>query len=178
LNDDVVAGSPASEPRLLAEAIAWWRVGGVHGRRALVDAAVKALLAGSESAALAELAGIPPDESPFAIEALIDRVSEEEGLDDTDADARLLAARWLCRALLSGQTSERDLTRWVHDTFSHESSSDELDRLAELDDDFDLSDTGMCRGAEELTARVREAARRFLKAPDARGRRCRSETPG
>lgn len=165
MNDDVVAGSPASEPRLLAEAIAWWRVGGVHGRRALVDAAVKALLAGSESDALAELAGVPPDESPFVIEALIDRVSEEEALDDTDADARLLAARWLCRALLSGQTSERDLTRWVHDTFSHESSSDELDRLAELDDDFDLSDTGMGRGAEELTARVREAARRFLKSP-------------
>lgn len=65
----------------------------------------------------------------------------------------------------TGQTSERDLTRWVHDTFSHASSSDELDRLAELDDDFDLSDTGMGGGAEELTARVSEAARRFLKSP-------------
>jgi len=165
VSDDVVTGSPTSALRLLAEAIAWWRVGSSDGRRVLVDAAVEALLAGSESDALAELAGVPPDESPFVIEALIDRVSEEEALDDTDADARLLAARWLCRALLSGQTHERDLTRWVHDTFSHGSSSDELNRLAELDDDFDLSDAGVGRGAEELIARVREEARRFLKSP-------------
>jgi len=161
-----VIDSTAPEPTLLAEAIAWWRAGGVHGRRVLADAAVKALLAGSESTALAELAGMPPDESPFVIEALIDRVSEEEGLDDTDADARLLAARWLCRALLSGQTSERDLTRWVHDTFSHGSSSVELNRLAEFDHDFELmEERGSSKKAANVAARVREVARRFVDSP-------------
>jgi hypothetical protein len=109
------------------------------------------------------LAGLTSDESPFAIEALIGRVAEEEGLADAmDADARLLAARWLCRAALRGQTSERDLTRWVHDTFGHESSSDELNLLAALDDDFDLIDSGVADGAATVATRVRTVARRFL----------------
>lgn len=142
----------------LVEAIAWWRAGTADGRRVLVDAAIEALLEGAESAALAELAGLPGDENPYAVDAVVSRVLEDLRLRDAlGVDTDLIAARRLCRAVLTGATSERELTRWVHTHFHHESSSDLINQLAELDDDFDLA--ASVRGStSEVSARVREVA--------------------
>ena len=83
--------------------------------------------------ALAELAGIREDMNPFELDALIDRVSDELGLREALArDPEVVAVRRMCRVLLADEMSERELSRWVHARFHHESESDLLNRLAEL----------------------------------------------
>jgi hypothetical protein len=147
----------------LVEAIAWWRIGDADGRRVLADAATDSVVNGSDSAAVAELAGISDGESPFAVDALVGRVVADLALEAAlSADMDLIAARRLCRAALAGDTSERELTRWIHRYFHHESSSDLVNRLAELDDDFDLAEDGILGSASAVSARVREVATQIV----------------
>ncbi|MGQ7312481.1 hypothetical protein ACUOFU_12305 [Microbacterium arabinogalactanolyticum] len=152
----------------LVEAIAWWRIGDADGRRVLTDAATEALVAGAESEALAELAGLPGDESPFAVDALLARVIAELGLDRAlSADQEMLSVRRLARAVLTGEIGERDLTRWVHTRFHHESSSDLVNRLAELDDDLDIAQDGIKGSVADAHARIREVASMLVNGPQA-----------
>ena len=148
----------------LVDAIAWWRVGISGGRRVLVDAATDALVAGIESDALAELAGLPGDENPFAVDALVERVAADLGLEGAlSEDIDISAARHLSRAVLRGEVSERELTRWVHEQFSHASSSDLIRRLAEVDDEYDAAEYGYgTADVSDLTARARELAARLV----------------
>jgi hypothetical protein len=145
------------------EAIAWWRIGVSDGRRVLADAATELLINGCDSAAVAELAGIPTDENAFAVDALLSRVIVDLGLKTASgADMDLIAVRRLCRAALTGETSERELTRWVHEYFHHESSSALVNLLAELDDDFDVAEDGIRSSTAEVSARVRETAAQIV----------------
>ncbi|REJ06100.1 hypothetical protein DY023_07365 [Microbacterium bovistercoris] len=143
----------------LIESIAWWRIGLTDGRRAVADAATDALVHGSESAAVAELAGIRDDENPFVVDALVARVVADLGLESAmSEDPELPAARRLCRATLTGETSERELTRWIHSYFHHESTSDLVNQLADLDDEFDLAEDGVQGTTADVRARVRAVA--------------------
>lgn len=147
----------------LVEAIAWWRVGKVNGRAILVRAACEALLHDDASTALAELAGVPADENPFAIDQLVERVVTDLALQEQlDTGVDHLAARRLCRALLAGDASERDVTRWVHEHFRHEGSSELMSRLAELDDEFDVAGGGVGGDTSSIAERVRAVARRVI----------------
>jgi len=151
----------------LIEAIAWWRVGIADGRRVLADAATVPLINGCDSAAVAELAGIPTDENPLAVDALLSSVTLDLGLETASSvDLEFLAVRRLCRAALTGETSERELTRWVHEYFHHESSSDLVDLLAELDDDFDLAEDGIQGSTAEVSAASGRPPRRSSMEPD------------
>lgn len=146
----------------VVEAMAWWRLGLSDGRAILAHSATDALVAGLNGDALAELAGIRDDINPFELDALIERVADELGLRaDLDDDPAVVAVRRMCRLVLADEMSERELSRWVHDQFHHESESDLLNQLAELDDEYD--DAQYARsGTDQIEARIREIAEQIL----------------
>lgn len=147
-----------SAEELLAEAFAWWKVGEGRDCRSLSQSAAEALVGGLDSSALRELAGIGTNENPFDVDALIIRSVEELSLDGLMTRGQnMLAARRLSRWVLSGEVPERDLARWAHDRFHHESDIEALNRLAELDDDLDLNGHQRSR-ADEVEQRIREVA--------------------
>lgn len=142
----------------LVEAIAWWIARLPNAQEVLADAATDALLAGADGSALAELAGLPPNENAFEVDVLIDRVVDELDLDpERWSNPELVAVRRMCRELLDGRVSERELSGWVHTRFHHESDSEPLDRLAELDDEYDeLED--MNEDLVEIRKQIRKVA--------------------
>lgn len=154
--------SEATARAQMAEAVAWWRVGLGDGRAILACSATEALVAGMDGNALAELAGIRNDMNPFELDALLERVADEQGLREALAgDPELVAVRRMCRILLADEMSERELSRWAHTRFHHESESDLLNQLAELDDEYD--DAEYAKGkTHEIKARIREVAQQIL----------------
>lgn len=148
----------------LVEAIAWWRIDARDGRQRLADAATDALLEGAEGLAVAQLAGLPSDENAFEIDRLIEQVVNElelhAALDEGD---EILASRFICRELLRGAITSRELTRWAHQRFHHESTSEHLNRLAEIDDDFDLAGTVLRRSVRSLDEEIRLIALRIVE---------------
>ena len=149
----------------VVEAIAWWRAKLPDGRAVLADAATRALVAGADGSALAELAGLPRTENPFVVDDLIERVADELGLHEgLRGSPQEIAVRRMCRAVLAGQMTERELSQWVHTEFHHESESDPLDLLAELDDDYDQAEYSKA-GTADVERRIREVAEQILK-PD------------
>ncbi|MFF0911438.1 hypothetical protein ACFWZW_12165 [Microbacterium enclense] len=146
----------------LAEAIAWWRLGTADGRRVLVDAAVDAVVNGAAGAAVVELAGLFEVDSASTVDALVERVIAEEELDDRlGPRTTVLAVQRLCRATLRGETSERELVRWTHDTVGHTSDDELIDRLADLDDEFDRAEVTTGEVATVI-ARIRATAKAVL----------------
>ena len=142
------------------EAIAWWRLRLPDARPGLVRAAVDLLVAGDDHPSIAEMAGIPESENSFVIDSIIQRAVEEIGLADELAVAPdIVAARAGARMLLAGEIDERTLVRWVHQYFHHESETDLINELANIDDDFDGVDDGWgSTPVEALNARVHEVA--------------------
>ncbi|AYG02199.1 hypothetical protein D7I44_00730 [Gryllotalpicola protaetiae] len=66
----------------------------------------------------------------------------------------------MCRELLAGRCSERELSSWAHSRFHHESDSEPLNRLAELDDEYDELEsmgedtTGIEQGIRDVAASI------------------------
>ena len=58
----------------------------------------------------------------------------------------------MCREVLAGHLSERELSGWVHSRFHHESGFEPLNELALLDDEYDELE---CEGLD--TSPVRKA---------------------
>lgn len=147
----------------IVEAIAWWRAQLPDGQIVLADAATRALVAGADGSALAELAGVPRTENPFVVDALTDRVADELALHEAlRGSAREIAVRRMCRAFLAAEMRERELSQWVHTEFHHESDSDLLNLLAELDDEYDEAEF-MRAGPGDVERRIRQVAERILE---------------
>lgn len=147
----------------LVEAIGWWRAGLSNAHRILAESATDALAGGMDCPALAEMAGLSRDANVFVVDALIGCLADELDLHGALAgDAGELAVRRLCRLVLAGRLRERELTRWVHERFHHESASELLNQLANLDDEFDEVEAGVTP-AMPTTLRVRDLARQILR---------------
>jgi len=148
----------------LVEAIAWWRIGSPGGRMFLADAATAALVLGAESSATAQLAVLSADENAFDVDHLID-----QAIDDLDLHAALaednerIACRFICREYLRGELSARELARWAHQQFHHESAHDDVNLLAEIDDEFDLADAISVRQTRWLDNKTRLIAMRIVR---------------
>lgn len=126
----------------------------------LIDTAVAALVDGCESTAVAKLAGSETD-NPFVIDEAIERAVSDLHLGPLlDADLGVVATRRFARDVRDGRLDERELTRWVHTRFHHEADAEILNRLAELDDDFNIA-SGV-REIEHVRTSVREAAVELL----------------
>jgi hypothetical protein len=126
----------------------------------LIDTAVAALVDGCESTAVAKLAGSESD-NPFVVDETIEHAISELNLGQLlDADLGVVATRRFARDVCDGRLDERELTRWVHARFHHEAEAEILNRLAVLDDDFDLAYGE--RQIERVRNSVREAAVELL----------------
>ncbi|WP_264032325.1 hypothetical protein [Cellulosimicrobium sp. SH8] len=98
----------------LLVAAGFWLDGFDRDRRRLVEAAVGALVAGLDSPALRELAGLYGYEAWSAVDALVLATASELGLPcpSTAAAVRVELDR-RCREVLTGQTSARALAAWA-----------------------------------------------------------------
>jgi hypothetical protein len=148
--------------RQMAEAIAWWKPQLPNGREALSDAAVDLLVAGGDGPAVQEIASSYSDEYGANIDSMVDRLIVELDLSSALAEGdEVIATRRMCRLVLADAMAERELSRWAHAQFHHQSDDELLNDLALLDDDYDDADD---RQAEtgELRRRIRDIARRIL----------------
>ncbi|MBB5789536.1 hypothetical protein [Jiangella mangrovi] len=69
-----MAEKPRRDPRdEVVDAVVLWRLDPAGEAKAVIDAAVQALLDGLDTPALRELAGASPKESTYVLEELIDR---------------------------------------------------------------------------------------------------------
>ncbi|GAB3173704.1 hypothetical protein GCM10027059_45210 [Myceligenerans halotolerans] len=133
-------------------------------RETLIAAAVDALVAGLDSPALAELAGRYPDDPWSELGQTADAVVHELDLQlPTMPQVATAQLRRKLEALLAGNLSPRELTRWAHSEFGH----DELDAaqpFVEADDEYDiLEHTG--RASDEVDSWVRDQAVAALDRP-------------
>jgi hypothetical protein len=130
----------------LVEVSAWWAMPPanqtltVEGADvAVATEAAKALVAGFDSPALRELAGMPRGSNWSEMRAVLERTMGELGVSfDLKPDtAQILALRYVCRRHLKGDITMREAARWAHTYIGHE-GSEIAQGLVELDDDLDL----------------------------------------
>ncbi|MFE6235211.1 hypothetical protein [Cellulosimicrobium sp. NPDC057862] len=178
MSDDLARRAAADDLLVVA---GFWLDAFDRDRRRLVDAAVAALVAGHDSPALRELAGLYGDEEWSTVDALVLATARELDLPRPSVSraVRLELVR-RCRAVLAGQMSERALSVWADSvdgpmpgdgrfpdlrTFvGFESHYLELDSLADFPE---YSDSGRTAGSRaRLEAAVREGTRRVLRSND------------
>jgi hypothetical protein len=148
----------------MVEAIASWRLELPGCRELIISTAADLLAEGIDGPAVVEIAIVHSEESRFRIDALIDNVIVELGLEgDLSGGPDVPATRWMCRGVLAGEISERSLSQWVHTRFHHQSESELLNEIALLDDDYDdlLWSGGDVHRVEREIKRVAE---RILRA--------------
>lgn len=149
----------------LINELSLWRVHPAVGARKVVTTACDLLVAGMDSPSLRMLAGESVNSNVRDISPLIERTITELGgehlLPDSNEEER--RAIWaMCEHLLDGAIAVRELTAWAHIAFSHYGPGDAAD-LAQLDDEFDGSDT-WGRSSVQITADVETLARRVVAA--------------
>ncbi|MEZ0110807.1 hypothetical protein ABH920_004822 [Catenulispora sp. EB89] len=142
----------------------------------VVKAACDALVAGLDSPSLAMLAALTAREAVTEVPALLPTVLTELALAPLPADSdtsREFTASALAAQLIAGRITPRELAATVHRTFGHRLTLTE--RLAELDDEYDILEYGhrtvadvdadVITQAHELVAR--QAAMRHALEADA-----------
>lgn len=147
----------------LYDAVALWEVRSTFGADEVISAAVDALLAGVDSPTLRELAALSAQDSYWTLRPVVERTLEELAISypgpDSD-DVQIAAARVMCRRLLGGSLTARDLATWAHRTIGHEGAA-RLQPLVELDDAYDVSEyTG--DSLEDLETAAHRAAKSLL----------------
>lgn len=128
----------------LIDAAAWYSLSGESPAQ-LTSTAAHALMAGLDSPALRELAGLPAASSWGDVQSVAAAAFSDLGLrfpewrsDEGTRDAlRTLARRYRQREL-----SARELTSWAHVNVGHD-GPDDLTDFAELDDELDLAEGGI-----------------------------------
>jgi hypothetical protein len=137
-----------------------WAVGEVRAHD-VVEAACAALVAGLDSPALRMLAGCTRAEAEYDVPDLLPVVLDELGLvfHPRDSEAGQGAAvRALAHQMLAGRLTPRELASRVHQRFGHQLPLAE--RLAELDDEYDIVEYGVWTWAQ-LDAEVTSEAQRL-----------------
>ena len=131
----------------------------------VVSAACDALVAGLDSPGLRVLAACTRAEADYEVHELLPNALDELGLTFYPFASKAgqeAAARVLARRMLAGELTPRDFTRRIHQCYGHK--LDLTERLAELDDEYDMLEYGD-RTAEEVGAEVATEARRLAAHP-------------
>jgi hypothetical protein len=107
-----------------------------------ISAATRALVEGSDSEPLRELAGTPVDVNAFELGALIDASLNSLGLptsEMTKDDARVITARYFAQQVIHGELAIRDFTAWAHSVIGHQGPSlaQDIVTLNDLYDGFE-----------------------------------------
>ncbi|MFE0886601.1 hypothetical protein ACFW4Q_30850 [Streptomyces rochei] len=146
-----------------------WSIGEAHAHD-VVEAACAALVAGLDSPALRILAGYTRAEAEHGVPDLLPFLVDELDLvfytRDSEAGQEAVV-RALAHRMLAGRLPPRELAMRIHQRFGHQLPLAE--RLAELDDEYDIVEYGNKTLAQldaEVTA---EAQRLTCERPD-RGR--------
>ncbi|QIP87558.1 hypothetical protein GLX30_30025 [Streptomyces sp. Tu 2975] len=148
----------------LQDHAALWSLGEVRASD-VVDAACDALVAGLDTPGLRVLAACTRAEADHDIHALLPEALDELGLTfyPVAGDAGQEAAvRALARRMLAGELTPRQFTFRIHERFGHELPLTE--RLAELDDEYDIIDHGD-RTVDQVDAEVTAEAGRLAAQP-------------
>ena len=156
--------STESAARQLQDRAVLWSMGEIHATD-VVAGACDALVAGLDSPALRILAACTRAEADYDVPDLLPPALDELGLTSysvgsiagQEAVARALAAR-----MLAGELTPRELAFRIHQRFGHELPLAE--RLAELDDEYDLLEYGEGTPAQ-VDADVTAQARRLAQHP-------------
>ncbi len=152
--------STQAAARALQECAALRSVGAARAYDA-VRAACDALVAGLDGPALRSLAACTRGEADYDVPYLLPTALEELGLDVHPAGSSAsheAGVRALAGQVLSGDMTPRALAFEVHRLFGHQLPI--ADRLAELDDDYDLLDVTR-RTPAQVDADVIAEARRL-----------------
>ncbi|KJS60070.1 hypothetical protein [Streptomyces rubellomurinus] len=155
----------STEPaaRELQERAALWTIGEVRAHE-VVDAACDALVAGLGGPALWTLAACTRGEADCDVPEILPAALDELGLTfhPVGSEAcREAAVRALANRTLAGRLTPRELASRIHLHFGHRLPLAE--RLAELDDEYDLVHLGAGRAAAEVDAEVRAEALRLAR---------------
>ncbi|MFH8569945.1 hypothetical protein [Streptomyces sp. NPDC017993] len=160
------AEAAASE---LQDRAALWSMGDLRAAE-VVSAACDALVAGWDGPGLRALAACTRGEADYDVPDLLPEAFRDLGLTfhpvgGAGPDCQEAAARALARRTLAGDLTPRELTFWVHQRCGHELARTE--RLAELDDEYDLLGFGerIGRASAQLDAEVMSEARRLAAHP-------------
>ncbi|MEU6311928.1 hypothetical protein [Streptomyces sp. NPDC047014] len=147
-----------------------WSVGEV-GAQDVVEVACSALVAGLDSPGLRILAGYSRGEAEYEVPDVLPGVLDELGLvfypRESEA-GRDACVRALAHQHLAGRLTPRELAFRVHRRFGHQLPPAE--RLAELDDEYDIVEYGN-RTVAQLDAEVTAEARRLTDGWPERHRR-------
>ncbi|MGW5849080.1 hypothetical protein ACWFQ8_14200 [Streptomyces sp. NPDC055254] len=138
-----------------------WSVGEARAHD-VVDVACAALVAGLDSPALRILAGYTRAEADHEVPDLLPFVLDELDLVFYQRDSEAgqeAAVRVLAHQLMAGKLTPRDLALRIHQRFGHQLPLAE--RLAELDDEYDIVEYGD-RTLAELDAEVTAEAQALV----------------
>ena len=148
----------------LQDAAALWSIRAIRAS-AVVAAACDALIAGLDSPSLRALAACFHQEADYDVPEILPAALNELGLVYYPLESRAgeeAAARVLAFQHLAGTLTARELAAAIHRHFSHNLPLAE--RLAELDDEYDILEYGN-RTAEQVDADVTAEAHRLAPQP-------------
>jgi hypothetical protein len=141
-----------------------WSIGEIRAND-VVSAACDALVAGLDSPTLRILAACTRAEAGYDVPELLPAALDELGLTFYPVGSQggqEAAARALARRMLAGELTPRELAFRIHQRFGHE--LDLAERLAELDDEYDVLEYGD-RTPAQVDAEVTAEARRLAQHP-------------
>ncbi|MFF3973805.1 hypothetical protein ACFYZ6_28680 [Streptomyces rubiginosohelvolus] len=148
----------------LQDHAALWSAGEISASD-VVDAACDALVAGLDTPGLRILAARTRAEADYDVYDLLPPALEELGLTFPPVAgeaAQEAVVRALARRMLAGDLKPWELTFRIHQRYGHELSLTE--RLAELDDEYDILEYGD-RTVDQVDAEVTAEARRLAAHP-------------
>ncbi|MFJ3981388.1 hypothetical protein [Streptomyces fungicidicus] len=141
-----------------------WRMREVRASD-VVNAACDALVAGLDSPGLRILAACTRAEADYDVHDLLPAALDELGLTFAPVGSEAgqeAAARALARLMLAGELTPREFTFRIHQRHGHELPLTE--RLAELDDEYDILEYGDGT-VHQVDAEVTAEARRLAARP-------------
>ncbi|GAA3192342.1 MULTISPECIES: hypothetical protein [Streptomyces] len=156
--------STESAARELQDRAALWSVGEIRATDVVI-AACDALIAGLDGPALRILSACTRAEANYDVPDLLPPALDELGLTfyPVGSDAgQEAAARALAARMLAGELTPRELAFRAHQRFGHELALAE--RLAELDDEYDILEYGD-RTPAQIDADVTAEALRLAQCP-------------
>jgi hypothetical protein len=144
-----------------------WSIGEIRAND-VVTAACDALVAGLDSPALRTLAACTRAEADYDVPELLPPAIDELGLTFYSIGSQAgqeAAARALAGQMLAGELTPRELAFRIHQRFGHQLPLAE--RLAELDDEYDIIEYGdrtLAQVDAEVTAEARRLAQQRVSA--------------
>lgn len=131
----------------------------------VVDAACDALVAGLDSPALRELAGVFREDSEWEVRILLPRALQELGLrfyEPESVEGKAAGLAVMARYCVAGTMGPRQLAYWAHVVIGH-GQPPEIEQFVVFDDVYDVVESGAAKETlEDIDRRVLQACEALL----------------